>query len=431
MRGSPARHRLRRRLAVAVMVTAAVAAAADTTVAHAACPDPSPGRPARPRPPANGKPLVFYGHGNGHGMGMSQYGARGAARLGCSTARILSTYYRGTHLRRVNTNARFDVLMLDGGGNRATVTVEPQRSPATVSWRHRGRRVAVQREGTTWTVRAEGSRTRLIDGSGRIRFDALASATAPLRGRHTNHVVRMRTYRAGHLVTSRRLKYDAGQFFVASSGLDVRQNFFTNPAGNSMDKYLFGLAEVPTSWPGAAQRAQAIAARTYAVRQARPLRPTPADQFYGGYDRLRDSPTSPWRRAVEATSDTVIVDGGERVINALYSASMGGFTEDPRYVWDVPAVPYLRAVDDSNWDRAAEDPYLAWTATFRYSRIADVFGFDRVTAMSVAPRGTTARHAGVRISGRINGSSTTRFVPGWDVREGLGLRSPGFVIVTR
>ena len=100
---------------------------------------------------------------------------------------------------------------------------------------------------------------------------------------------------------------------------------------------------------------------------------------------------------------------------------MGGYSEDPRYVWGVGAVPYLRAVDDSRWNAAASDPYLRWVRTYRYSRIADEFGFDRVSAMSVARRGTVARQRGVRITGRIAGDTVTRHVTGWDVRQRLAL----------
>jgi stage II sporulation protein D len=399
----------------------------------AACPAPSPGTTPRARAPDDGRPLVFYGHGIGHGMGMSQYGARGAALLGCSAAQILSTYYPGTRVRRIDTSARLDLLLFSNGpGHRATVTVDadPLRD-ATVRWQHRGRLVAMQKEGSTWTVSTVGKRTRLVDRDGRIRFAQPATGLFPLRGWHTGRVVTVRTYRHGALHLERRLKYDASQFFATGGRLDARQNFVTNSAGVSMDKYLYGLAEVPVSWPAATQRAQAIAARTFAHRLARPLRPTPADQYYGGYDPERDSPRSAWRRAVDRTSGLIVVDAGGRPIEALYSASMGGHAEDPRYVWGVGAVPYLQAVDDSRWNAAASDPYVRWVRTYRYQRIADEFGFDRVSAMSVARRGTTARHRGVTITGRIAGEAVTRDVTGWDVRQRLDLPSPGVFIVTR
>jgi len=40
--------------------------------------------------------FVIKGAGFGHGIGLSQYGAQGAARLGCTYTDILTTYYQGT-----------------------------------------------------------------------------------------------------------------------------------------------------------------------------------------------------------------------------------------------------------------------------------------------------------------------------------------------
>ena len=48
---------------------------------------PSSGGVAIPRATATGD-VVFRGGGWGHGLGMSQYGAQGAARLGCTAAQI-------------------------------------------------------------------------------------------------------------------------------------------------------------------------------------------------------------------------------------------------------------------------------------------------------------------------------------------------------
>ena len=59
-----------------------------------------------------------------------------------------------------------------------------------------------------------------------------------------------------------------------------------------MNKYLLGLAEVPASWPQAALRAQAVAARTFAVQRAGALLPTVAHQNYDGYDHEAQRPGS-------------------------------------------------------------------------------------------------------------------------------------------
>src|SRR3954469_19232816 len=65
--------------------------ATGTVAAVTSCP-PSGGVTVAEAPTPEAAVKVF-GHGWGHGMGMSQYGAQGAARLGCGYRTILDTYY--------------------------------------------------------------------------------------------------------------------------------------------------------------------------------------------------------------------------------------------------------------------------------------------------------------------------------------------------
>src|SRR3954447_20994620 len=89
----------------AVLVASAPLVASATAGRSAAPPSPRV-TAATDCPPAGGAkvaeastpnaPVKVFGHGWGHGMGMSQYGAQGAARLGCRYRTILDTYYAGT-----------------------------------------------------------------------------------------------------------------------------------------------------------------------------------------------------------------------------------------------------------------------------------------------------------------------------------------------
>ncbi|MEJ7719905.1 MAG: hypothetical protein WKF58_05435 [Ilumatobacteraceae bacterium] len=54
----------------------------------------------------------------------------------------------------------------------------------------------------------------------------------------------------------------------------------------------------------------------------------------------------------------MLVGPNGALIDALYSASMAGSTEDRRYVWGgATTFPHLTAVDDSAWANASSDPY--------------------------------------------------------------------------
>ena len=94
-----------------------------------------------------------------------------------------------------------------------------------------------------------------------------------------------------------------------------------------------------------ALKAQAIAARTYAVRNmdsnadlGYDLGDTPKSQFYLGMNA--EHPIS--NQAVRETKGEVAVYRG-KLINALYTSTCGGRTEDVENIFSGPALPYLRS----------------------------------------------------------------------------------------
>ncbi len=98
-----------------------------------------------------------------------------------------------------------------------------------------------------------------------------------------------------------------------------------------------------------ALKAQAIAARTYAIKNMGQYRDlgydltdTPSSQVYGGMSFERPLST----RAVEETAGQVAEYKG-RLINALYTSTCGGRTEDAENMFAGDQVPYLRSVECS------------------------------------------------------------------------------------
>ena len=98
----------------------------------------------------------------------------------------------------------------------------------------------------------------------------------------------------------------------------------------NIESYLLGVVgcEMSSRWPAAALEAQAIAARSYALRQWRrrrkrrfDLRATQSDQVYGGTSRESRKVTN----AVERTRGVVLLYG-ELPLMAYYSACCGGHT---------------------------------------------------------------------------------------------------------
>lgn len=113
-----------------------------------------------------------------------------------------------------------------------------------------------------------------------------------------------------------------------------------------LEDYVQGIAEVPPTWPAAAEEAQAIAARTYVLHEEEqpPSGPlgaqicaTDACQVYVGLAREREAGDAGWAAAVKATAGQVVEYGGQPIL-AMYSSSNGGHTvagSEP-YLWSVP-----------------------------------------------------------------------------------------------
>jgi hypothetical protein len=404
------------------MAIAALSWLAPSGSAAASCPS-SAGRAIANAPdPVPRAQVVFRGHGLGHGLGMSQYGAQGAARLGCGYPRILATYYRGTHVATAAMPRTVTVRMTENARWASVGSLT-----GTVTWRTGGRTVHVQRDGRVRVHRLSATTAELLNGTRRVWAGRVVGGV--LRAIHWGGVVRLDSRADPYFKLPMRVRRDWIEFRVDASGMDAVKVFEDNRGGRAMDKYLLGLAEVPSSWPPAALRAQVVAARTFAVKRGGAMLPTVSHQNWEGYDQEAAAGAS-WSNAVSSTSRRIIADGSGRAIDALYSSSMAGFTENKVYSWGGEAVSYLRAVNDARWTRASDNPAStrAWTVGFSRRRVARALGFGRVTSVFVFPRGDPRRLRGVRVIGVRGGRNVTEWIPGFTVRNALGLPSPGFVV---
>ncbi|MGD1857854.1 MAG: SpoIID/LytB domain-containing protein [Leptolyngbyaceae cyanobacterium] len=127
-----------------------------------------------------------------------------------------------------------------------------------------------------------------------------------------------------------------------------------------IELYLRGVVphEIGPSAPQTAVEAQAVLARTYALRNLRRF-------VIDGYELCADTQCQVYRglsgvvpradRAIAATQGQVLTYDGE-LIDALYSSTTGGITARFSDVWNGFDRPYLQPVIDSltfNWDLAA------------------------------------------------------------------------------
>ncbi len=119
-----------------------------------------------------------------------------------------------------------------------------------------------------------------------------------------------------------------------------------------LEQYLLGVipSEMPSRWNYEAHRAQAIAARSYAIANlgkrkshGYDLLDTPHDQAYGG----ASSETLQTNRAIVSTKD-IVITYNNKVIPAYYHAASGGQTVQSGVVWSTN-LPYLKSVNGQDW----------------------------------------------------------------------------------
>lgn len=126
-----------------------------------------------------------------------------------------------------------------------------------------------------------------------------------------------------------------------------RNNKLTVINNVDLESYIKGVvpAEMPSGWEVEALKAQAIAARSYALANLGKranlgfdLKDTPEDQAYGG----ASAETAKTNSAVDETSNMVLTYN-YKVVSAYYSASAGGQSINAKDVWGSD-LPYIRSV---------------------------------------------------------------------------------------
>ncbi len=174
-------------------------------------------------------------------------------------------------------------------------------------------------------------------------------------------------------------------------------------------------SEMPASWPQAALRAQAVAARTYALRQRRAessfdLRATVASQVYRGIE----AETVSTREAVLATRGQVLIFDGD-LVNAVFHSSGGGTTENSGDIWS-RQLPYLVSVPDFD----ASSPVSRWQQRLEPEQLRRAFqeigGVQRIDVLASTASGRIRQ-------ARITGPRGTLVLTGPELRTRLGLRS--------
>ena len=327
--------------------------------------------------------LAVSGHGWGHGLGLSQFGADGYAQHGWSYDRILAHYYSGTTL---------------GPAKLTTVRVQ----------------LALEKKVTlnsvvAWSVTdALGTKVQLAPGIVTLKPKLTLAGQPTLQAPFTfigkqPLVVDGKPYR--------------GKIAVSSDGKQLQ---VIDTVG--LENYLKGVvpAEMPSGWPPEALKAQAVAARSYALANLTKgrgfdLYGDTRSQVYGGLDAEATSASD----AVDATKGQVVLYNGT-VADTLFFSTSGGRTASAADATGAP-VPYLVPVADP-YDTLS--PYHAWgPVLYDAVQVAKQLKLSAPIAGFQVSDGTDGRVKAVTVVSTDDSQAT---LTGSQLRGQLELRSTWF-----
>lgn len=192
----------------------------------------------------------------------------------------------------------------------------------------------------------------------------------------------------------------------------------------SLDEYLYSVvpSEMPSDWPLEALKAQAVAARNYAIvtmgkhnAHGFDLCSTEHCQAYNGLEQEKDSSTE----AVNATKGKFITYNG-KLITAFFHSSSGGHTEDSENVWSAKT-DYIRGVDDKY---SLGSPYDNWTIDLERKEIKEKLvkaGYDLgdiidISILEISPYGRVTKLS-------IKGTKETKVFEKEKIRSIMGTRA--------
>lgn len=406
---------VRRRLAV---LSAACAVAVSGVVAVS-----SPVAEAAPAGDNEVIAVVARGVGNGHGRGLSQWGSYGRAVAGQSWQQILDTYYGGTTLGVVAPS----VMTVDLTAWRDAITVGVTAGTgATVHWNggNYASLFASEVPGNPNMFNVQGSQQSGCPGSA-ISWTLLTSQPVAGPITFTTNVDQsaaspgqvLGLCRPSGLIS--RYRGEIRVQNVSSSGANRVVNALNT------ENYLRGVIprEVPASWGDAAGgagmnalRAQAVAARSYALSQNRypsynaKTCDTSSCQVYGGAEGEHANAD----RAIGDTAHHVRYRGGA-VVSTEFSASNGPRTAGGSF----PPV-------DDPFDDTPGNPLHSWTRVIDADRLNQTYGLSTANGVH------TRRESGSQFDGIWANEvvlAGSRRVSAWDFRNAFGLPSPGFELI--
>ena len=352
--------------------------------------------------PQSAVPTEFRinGSGYGHGVGMSQIGARGQAQEGKSAVEILTYYYPGTsvtsypdnELIRVNIANLIPSISMKAVGGVGEIRLFKGDIPLSENPEPFGI--------------YKGDSTALFTSFAGLVVPSLSSPTTKFAAIPGNQAWTLRWDISSTTieVTNKTLvnQYKYGQIVIKSNSNAVSSFLSVTNTLRLHDEYLWGIGEVPSSWPAAALEAQAIAARTYALGKMSRIRSecdcniynSTVDQNFVGYSKETEKLYGiKWKEAVNRTfideNNALVITLDGKPISAFYSSSTGGATQNVKDVWG-SSIAYLQGVPDPwSLDTTINPRFAYWERIVTQKDMALAFGLSDVLTYRIDLRSKT------------------------------------------
>jgi len=348
------------------------------------------------------------GAGYGHGVGMSQIGARAKALAGETATAIISYYYKDVAIEPLDDSKvlRVNIGHLLTSAKMATAT--PNATMQIFSGDIGDAQDVVP--------------MAVVSVKSSLNFTILGSTVLPsvVTGKKTVSIPRNRIFTVrwtgtrylpgvdgvislSHTNTTKKYRYGQMQFRAVKAAILGYRIEVTNSVRLS-DEYLWGISEVPSSWPEAALQAQAIASRTYAISKAGIYRAACdcdlygeiSDQSFLGYAKETEKGWGQfWKAAVSNTAGLTITQEG-KPITAYFGSSTGGLTETSFNAWGTYKNFTHSVADPSSLDPALNPRFYQWERTITQSSVAAAFALPDVVSLEIIMKNTSGTVSTIR-----------------------------------
>ena len=348
-------------------------------------------------------PATFQvqGAGYGHGVGMSQIGARAKALAGETASAIISYYYKDVAIEPLDDTK---ILRVNIGHLLTSARIATATQDATMQ-------IFSGDIGDAQDV----SPLAVVPVKSSLNFAILGSTVLPsiVTGKKTVSIPRNRIFTVrwsgtrylpgvegvislAHTNTTKKYRYGQMQFRAVKAATLGYRIEVTNSVRLS-DEYLWGISEVPSSWPEAALQAQAIASRTYAMSKAGIYRTACdcdlygeiSDQSFLGYAKEIEKGWGQfWKAAVTNTTGLTITQAG-KPITAYFGSSTGGLTETAVNAWGTEKAFTQIVADVSSLDPVINPRFYRWDREITQASVAAAFLLPDVVTLEIVTKNAT------------------------------------------